>query len=550
LPAGQKEVECPIAMSEPGILSSEARRVTRAAVLISIGSIASRALGLVSGMAKARFFGAGGAVSAFDVASQVPTMLYDQLMGGMLSAALVPVFSDYASSEDKDELWSVLGHVFTIAVLLLSVVVLVLLLTAPSVARILGSDLPPENLAMATAMIRITAPAVLFLNLAGLFSGTLYALQRFRLPAFTGAVYNATMVAVIILFGTGPLGARTLAIGLLAATIAQMLFQLLGLRGVRFRIRSPFPLHPALIQVGQLYLPIGVGLLADQSAVALSFNLASATGPSGIAWMKYAAQLIQFPLGLVVTAVSVAILPTLSRYASDADEPAYRATLAQGLRLVLILVLPAAFGLLVMAEPLVALILQRGAFQPSDTLATAQVLRFSILGLIFAALDTPLIFAFYARKDTWTPALVGMGTTALYVVMALVPTMFHAPILWQLVLANSLKLAAHALLMLYLFTRKVGSLKPYKVGRTATIALGASVVMTLPVWGILHWLEPLALGGSLGYLVRIASATSGGILVYLVLLRTLGVEELTLIRLALRLRSPLVTRSLARMRRQ
>jgi putative peptidoglycan lipid II flippase len=537
-------------MSEPGILSSEARRVTRAAVLISIGSIASRALGLVSGMAKARFFGAGGAVSAFDVASQVPTMLYDQLMGGMLSAALVPVFSDYASSEDKDELWSVLGHVFTIAVLLLSVVVLVLLLTAPSVARILGSDLPPENLAMATAMIRITAPAVLFLNLAGLFSGTLYALQRFRLPAFTGAVYNATMVAVIILFGTGPLGARTLAIGLLAATIAQMLFQLLGLRGVRFRIRSPFPLHPALIQVGQLYLPIGVGLLADQSAVALSFNLASATGPSGIAWMKYAAQLIQFPLGLVVTAVSVAILPTLSRYASDADEPAYRATLAQGLRLVLILVLPAAFGLLVMAEPLVALILQRGAFQPSDTLATAQVLRFSILGLIFAALDTPLIFAFYARKDTWTPALVGMGTTVLYVVMALVPTMFHAPILWQLVLANSLKLAAHALLMLYLFTRKVGSLKPYKVGRTATIALGASVVMTLPVWGILHWLEPLALGGSLGYLVRIASATSGGILVYLVLLRTLGVEELTLIRLALRLRSPLVTRSLARMRRQ
>ncbi len=536
-------------MTEPVSLSSEARRVTRAAVLISIGSVASRALGLVAGMAKARFFGASGAVSAFDVASQVPTMLYDQLMGGMLSAALVPVFSDYASSERKEELWDVLGHVLTIIVLLLSVVVLLLIVGAPTVARILGRDLPSEDLAMATTMIRITAPAVLFLNLAGLFSGTLYALQRFRLPAFTGAVYNAVMVAVIVLLGTGPLGARTLAIGLLAATIAQMLFQLLGLRGVRFRLRSPFPLHPALVQVGQLYLPIGVGLLADQAAVALSFNLASATGPSGIAWMKYAAQLIQFPLGLVVTAVSVAILPTLSRYATDADEPAYRSTLAQGLRLVLILVLPAAFGLLVMARPLVALILQRGAFQPSDTLATAQVLRFSILGLVFAALDTPLIFAFYARKDTWTPALVGMGTTALYVVMALVPTWLYGPQLWLLVLANSLKLAAHALLMLYLFTRKVGSLNPYGLGRTTSISLAASVVMTLPVWGILQGLESLALMGSLGYLIRIVAATGGGIVVYLLLLRLLGVEELTLIRLALSSRTSLAPRSLARVRK-
>lgn len=536
-------------MTEPGGLSGEAQRVTRAAVLISIGSIASRALGLVSEMAKSYLFGAGGAVSAFDVAAQVPTMLYDQLVGGMLNASLVPVFSDYARSEDREELWQVLGHVFSLMVLVLGGVVLLLEFAAPTVARMLGKELPPENLAMATNMIRITAPAVLFLNLAGLFSATLYALQRFRLPAFTGAVYNAAMVATVVLLGPGPLGARTLAVGLLVATAVQMAFQVPGLRGIRLRVHTLLPLHPALRQMGRLYLPIGVGLLADQFAMGLSINLASRTGESGIAWMKYASRLIQFPLGLVVTAVSIAILPTLSRYATEADESAYRATLARGLRLVLILVLPAAVGLLIMAEPLVAVLLQRGAFQPSDTAATAQVLRFSILGLVFAALDTPLVFAFYARKDTWTPALVGMGTTALYIVMALLPTQLHEPRLWELILANSLKLTAHAMLMLFLFTRKVGSLKPHRVGHTVLVATLACLVMALPVWGVMQGLAPWVPKGSVGYLIRIVAATGAGIGVYLVLLKLLGVEEIALMRHALLRRSSVGLGRLVRARR-
>ena len=541
-------------MTEQGGLSTEARRVSRAAILMSIGNIASRALGLVREMTKSYFFGAGGAVSAFDVATQVPTMLHDQLVGGMLSSSLVPVFSDYARSEDQEELWRVFGHVLTIIALFLAGLVALLEFAAPSVARILGRGLDPEFLDLATSMIRITAPAVFLLNMAGLFSAVLYSLQRFRLPAFSSAVYNATMVTVIVMYGRSSLGTRSLAVGLLVATLAQAAFQLPGLlrmrpKGMRLRLQSPFPLHPALLQMGRLYLPIGAGLLVDQAAVALSFNLASRTGPSGIAWMKYAATLIQFPLGLVVTAVSVAILPTLSRYAAAVDEEAFRGTLAQGLRLVLILVLPAAIGLLVMAEPLVAVALQRGEFMRMDTLATAQVLRFSILGLVFAALDQPLIFAFYARKDTWTPALVGVGTVVFYVIIALLPTRFHEPRLWELVLANSLKLMAHALLMLLLFTRKVGSLTPYRVGHTTLLALGASLAMVLPMLGILRGLAPVVPSGSLGYLMRIGAATAGGTLIYFALMRFLGVEEIRLIRQALRRQVQLSPSSLAEIRR-
>jgi len=520
-------------MVDQSKLSGETRQVTRAAALISIGNIISRALGLVREMAKSYFFGAGGAVSAFDVASQVPTMLYDQLIGGMLSSSLVPVFSDYARSDDVDELWRLLSNMVAVVAIFLGGVVLLLEIFAPWVTRALGKGLAPEYLGLAVQMVRITAPAVFFLNIAGLLSAALYGLRRFALPAFTAAVYNATLLVVIVLFGRGALGTRTLAVGLLAATIAQTLFQLPGLRGTRLRLRSPFPLHPALAQVGRLYLPIGLGLLVDQFAVALSFNIASRTGESGIAWMKYAATLIQFPLGLVVTAVSVAILPTLSRYATDGNEEAFRLTLAQGMRLVLVLVLPAAVGLLVMAEPLVALLLQRGEFMPSDTIATASALRFSILGLIFAALDQPLVFSFYARKDTWTPALVGVVTVLVYILLALIPTFFHAPRLWELILVNSLRLTLHALLMLYLFVRRIGSLRPYRVWRTTLIAIGASGVMALSLVGVLQVLRDIVPSGSLGHLIRITVASGVGGAIYLLILRFMRVRDIALVGKAL-----------------
>ncbi len=516
-----------------GKFSGESQKVTRAAVLIFIGNIISRALGLIRDMAKSYFFGAGGAVSAFDVAAQVPTMFYDQFVGGLLNSALVPVFSDYAHDKDRAELWRVLSAVLSLITMVLGVLVLLVEGAAPWIAQILGKGLDPQYLSLATAMIRITAPAVFFLNLAGLVSSVLYALQRFTLPAFTAAMFNA-IVVLVIFAGHRTLGARALAVGWLCASIAQVLLQWPGLRGARVRLQSPFPLHPALVKMGQLYLPIGLGLLVDQAAVALSFNIASQTGPSGIAWMKYAATLIQLPLGLIVTAISIAILPTLSRYATDANEDAFRATLAQGLRLVLILVIPAAMALLVMGEPVVALIFQRGEFMPADTVATVEALRFSILGLVFAALDQPLVFAFYARKDTWTPALVGVGTVAIYVVLAVVPTLFGPPQLWALILANSFKLMAHALLMLYLFTHKVGSLGPHHVGRTTLSAFGASIVMAIPVLITLAALKNVVPPGAVGYLIRVLAAGGVGGGTYLLLLRLMDVEELALLRQALR----------------
>ena len=517
-------------MGQETIVSSEARQVTRAAALISIGNVSSRVLGLVREMVKSYFFGAGGAVSAFDVAAQVPTMLYDLLVGGMLSSALVPVFSDYVRPERRAELWRLVSLLLSLLTLFLGALTVGIEWAAPAVARVLSGGLAPDYLTQAAQMIRITTPALLFLNVAGLLSGVLYALQRFRRPAFLGAISNATLVIVVTLLGRSRLGVLSLAVGLLAGSLMQVLFQLGDLRDAHLRFISPLAGHPALRTIGALYLPIGLGLIVDQLAVALSFNLASRTGPSGIAWMKYAATIIQFPLGMVVTAISIAILPTLSRYANDAEEARFRATLAQGLRLVLVLVMPAATLMLILAKPVVALLFQRGNFMVADTRAVALALRFNLLGLVFAALDQPLIFAFYARKDTWTPALVGVATTAIYAILALIPALFGQLTLPLLILANSIKLTCHALLMLTLFVRKVGDLAPYGLKHTLLLALGASLLMA-PFVAAGNWVaQRLGYTGFEGALLQVGLASGLGMLIYVLLLRWMGLEELALFR--------------------
>lgn len=509
-------------------LSDEQVEVAQAAGIIALGNITSRVIGLLREMVKSGLFGATGYVSALEVAVRVPTILYDLLVGGMVNSALIPVFSDYVRPARRDELWHLMSVLLTTLSVALGGAVLVGELLAPWIVTLLAGGLAPPYQAVATDLLRVTLPAVILLNAAGILASALYALKRFAFPAFTASVFNAAVVATALLIGRR-WGVRSMAVGLVLGASLQVALQLPGLRGARLRPALSLR-HPALARIGRLYLPILIGLVVDMFAVLLSYNLASHTGDSSISWMQYAATLIQFPLGLVVTAVSIAILPTLSRQAGDDDPAAFRATLGQGLRLVLTLVIPATAGLFILAEPLVALIFEHGDFTPADTVATAEALRYALLGLVAAAIDQPLIFAFYARKDTLTPALVGVGTTILYAAMALTPWSLGLLTLPLLVLVNSLKLAAHAATMLVLAIRRLGGLKGHGVGWVSLKATLASTGMGLIAWLARRALTAIAPPALAGELLVVLGAGSIGAAVYTALAVLLRIEEIRLLR--------------------
>lgn len=521
---------------------SELSGIARAALTVGLGNVASRLLGMAREIVKADLFGATGQVSAFEVAAIIPTMLYDLLVGGLVSSALVPVFSDYAAPERRDELWRLLSILIGLVVGVLAVFVLIVELFAPQVVWLLSGGLQPASLALATDLLRLTAPAVIFLNLSGIFAGLLYALKRFSLPAFTAAIFNAGIVVVALLLASR-FGIRSLAIGMMAGAILQVVLQLPGLRDARFSLTFNWR-HPGLRRIGLLYVPIVLGLVVDIVSRTLSYNLASRTGDASISLMRYATSLTQFPLGLVATAVSVAILPTLSRQAGALAEGTrgrdeFINTLAHGLRLVLILIVPATVGLFALAQPIVRLIFEHGDFLPSDTTATIVVLRLYLLGVIGAAVDQPLIFAFYARKDTWSPALVGVAGVGLYLAIALGPALVRPMRLTDLILANAVQLTGHALIMLYLLKRGMGGLAGRGVGMTALKAGLASAGLAGAALGGLWALTAIGMPrGLAGEALLVMVPGALGLAAYAALIALLDVPEARLLYAGMRARLP------------
>ncbi len=505
--------------------------MARAAAIISIGNIASRVLGLVREMVIAYLFGATGLVSVFRVAATIIQTLYDFLVGGMVSAALVPVFSDFTKA-NRDELWRVASVVLNVLAIFLALAVLLLEIFAPQLVLILGGGYDAELQASAVEMIRLILPALFFLGMSGVVTGLLYALKRFTYPAFTTTAYNAGIV--IVALALAPIfGITSLIVGIIIGSASQVLLQLPGLRDMRYHFTIDFS-HPALRKILKLYIPVVAGLTISVFSVVVDRYLASFTGAQSLAWMQDATVLVQFPLGLVATAISFAILPTLSgQYSVSSIQSSdvlgqstenrilntehFQSTLAFGIKLVLLLILPATVGLFVLARPIVALLFEHGAFTPADTIATATALQFYLLGLPFAAIDQPLVFAFYARKNTLLPNLVAFAGVAIYLVIAFASVGSLGMI--GLVMANSAMLTGHALLMLWFTHTRLGGLgKQGVIAMTAKVSL-ASTAMGAIAFAILNML------GNAAPVWQVLAATITAGAVYVALLRVLSVRE-------------------------
>jgi putative peptidoglycan lipid II flippase len=502
--------------------------MAQAAGILSLGNVTSRITGLVRVIVKSNLFGAGPDVSSLDAAVRLPTTIYDLLVGGMISSALVPVLSEYTSPNRREELWRLLSVLISIASLVVCALLVLGELLAPQVVFLMAGGMSPQARSTATELLRVVLPAILFLNLSGIIMGALYSLKRFAFPAFTASIFNAAVVVGALVLGRR-FGVHSMAIGLVVGSILQVVVQLPGLRDARFRLALRLR-HPALRRIGRLYLPILIGLAVDNLlSVVLSYNLASHLGDSAISWMEFAAQIIQFPLGLVAVAISVATLPTLSQQANASQTVAFKTTLAQGMRLVLALIFPAAVGLFVAATPLVALVFGHGEFTSLDTMAVAQALRYHLPGLIFAAVDQLLIFAFYARRDTMTPALVGVWTTVLYAVAAFLLFRLGVLTLPLLILINSFKWAAHAIAMLLLTRRRLGRWGDHGLWNLTLKAIFASLMMAVAAWGAIRLTTAIAPANLAGELLIVGGSGLVGLTVYTLLALALRMEELQLV---------------------
>ncbi len=522
----QPPVPAPAEQAERQGQGAVARGVAVSALIVFAGQLLSRLMGLARVTAVANVFGAPPEVSAFLAASTVPTMVYDLLLGGLVTAALVPVLSEYVARGERQELERLTSTLLTLVGVGFVGIVAILELAAPLLAIMVSGGLEPRVLGLAVDLIRLVLPSLLFLSVWGVMAAVLFARQEFVFPALASAVFNLGVIFMATFAGRR-LGVPALSIGVVLGSLLQLTVIAPGLRGMRLRPRLDLH-HPALRRIVVLYLPVIGSLIVAQVGVVIDRNLASHTVGEAVAWMDYATRLYQMPMGLVSIAIATATLPALARITDDPGAQRFRRTLAGALRLVLVLIVPATVALFVLGQPAIRLIYEHGAFTSRDTAQVLRALFLYLPGLPFAAIDQPIVFAFYARKDTVTPVIVGvLGVGAYLVVGPLLAFVFHLGFV-GLVIANSVQLTSHCILMWVLLERKVGSMAGHGMGVTAAKSALASAAAGVAMLGGLAALRAvLPAAGKMGQMGLFLGAGALGAAVYVGGLALLRVEELT-----------------------
>jgi putative peptidoglycan lipid II flippase len=517
--------------------------IAAAAMVIMLGNVLSRVLGLGREQLASGLFGTGDPIAAFTIADNVHTLLFDLLVSGMLQAALVPVLAGWAAPDPaaRAELRRISGALLTLVALVAGGVVAAGLIFAPAVVEVMtslgGSGAHNADTARLTVtLVRLIMPAILFLSIGTILMSTLYALERVTAPALAIAARNAVIVLVMLAL-SNTLGVKSIAIGIVGGAITIAALQLGPLHRAGALPRPNFGFrHPAVKRVLRLYLPIFLGLLVNTVAVVIDRNLAWGAERDALGAMRYATTLVQMVLGLVAAAISLAALPSLSRHHAGGDEEAYLATLGRALAMVTVLIVPAVFGLAAVAKPVITLLFEHGATGPDDARLIVIALLGYLPGTLCAAYDQVLIFAFYARQNTRLPVLVGVFAVGVYFVVAF--SLVGRFGMLGLVLANSAQFISHLIVMVWLARREFGWALDDGLRRTIRASLGAgiaSAVMALVVWGVLAFGLPGAQGVvELGReVVLLAAPVGAGGVVYLLLLHRWQVQELATLRRAI-----------------
>ncbi len=507
----------------------ESDRLIPAALILMAGNAVGRVFGLVREQVIAGLYGATGETSSFATAATVPTMFYDLLIGGAISAAMVPVLAGYAAPAQRHQLERLVTTLILTAAGVGLVTVAVIHVSAPLLTLALGATSSLEFGEQTKDHLQTMAPAILFLLLSAVVSAANYARGRHIWPALATSGFNLGLIAGALAL-SGTLGPTALAVGLLIGTVAQFLIHVPGLRDLRPRWLN----RQTMTEIGRmarLYLPVLLGLVISQVGVIIDRNLAWRTGDDSVAIMRFATTLVQLPLGLVVTATSFAILADLSRAAgieSEAGRKRFASTLSQGLRLSLALIIPATVGLAVLSHPVVETLFQRGAFDFEATQRTALAFLIYSPQMPFVAVDQMLVFAFYARRDTLTPALVGLGGVLFYLAAGLISIGPLGLGVFGLILANTLQNSLHAVVLIIIMIRRTGRDWLQGVPKTLRTSLFASILMA----GFVALASSQIALGTL----EVAAGIVLGAAIYLAALRIQRSDELELVASLLRRR--------------
>lgn len=508
---------------------SRGKSLAISAVTVTIATFLGRIFGFVREVVIANRFGATAKTDAFFVAFTIPNIIYSLVVMGALSASFIPIFTGLLTNEKEKDAWRLASTIFNLLLIVFGIITTVLVLFAPEVIALIvpGFDTPGQA-ELAANLLRMMAPAMIFMGISGLMAGILNSYNHFAAPSLVALVQNVVMVASILIFAR-TMGIYGTAVGLLLGSIGQVVIQLPFVIKRGFSYRPTFSLkHEDLAAVGKLFVPVLISLGASQANTVTDKWMGSFLAVGSITYLNDAFKVGSLPLNTLIAAIAVVLFPMLSKHAARDDVDSLKDTVSLGIRMVALVAIPSTVSLFVLSLPIITLLFQHGHFGPDATRATAPALAAYSFGLFAMGLNMLIVRAFYALKDGITPMKASIAFVVMLIGLDLIFMRFLAHV--GLAVGYALAVSLMVLMLLWGLRKRLGGLGEGQIIGSLSKILVSALVMGVAIWASSGYLTGLLGSGSkLHQLFTVGISLGIGMVVYIAFLVLLRTNEVMLV---------------------
>jgi putative peptidoglycan lipid II flippase len=530
---------------DEAIAEVETQGLARPTAVMAVGTTLSRLTGFIRLAAMAYALGIVAVrADAYNVANNTPNIVYELVLGGVLTAVFVPVFVEWLNSRGREAAWEVARSVLSITAVVLTAIMVITILAAPWIVRLYTVNVRPRHLVaereLATFFLRWFMPQIVFYGIGAVATGLLNAHRRFAAPMFAPILNNVVVIATMLAFAAmpGPThptidGVTTaqrylLAIGTTFGVVAMTVALWPSLRrlGFRFHWRLDWRAEPVR-RIARLAGWVFVYVLVNQLGL-LQIIVLSAGHTDFTAYIS-AFTFFQLPHAIFAVSIMTALLPPLSAHWAARETGPFRELLARGIRSTAFVVVPAALGYIVLAQPVVRLLLQRGATTVSGADLVANVLVYFSLGLLPFSLFQLLLRSFYAMQDTRTPALINIAAVTLNVIVNFI----YFPFLGVkgLALGNTTAYAFATIVSLVIIRRRLGGLELRYVVRGLTqVAVASAITAGVAYAAVKLVALVVSSGTAAGEFAEVVVGVGAGIGAYLLMVSAMHMPELSVLK--------------------
>jgi putative peptidoglycan lipid II flippase len=485
----------------------------RSVGILMAAFLANKILALGQRVIVANIFGTSSDYDAYVAAFRLPEILFMLIVGGALGTAFIPILSERLTRQPPDDPdgWHLTSGVLnTTLLIVITLAVVGIMFALPLVQNIIAPGFTPENQTLTANLMRLALISTIIFSVSSLVGAVLNTRQHFLLPAMAPLVYNVGIIFGA-LFLAPKFGIYGLTIGALLGALGHLFIQVPGLVRYAAKYYPTFYWHDSdLRRVLKLMGPRVLNVAVVQINFIVIYMLASYLVEGSVSALDYGWDLMQMPQTIIGSAIGIVLFPTLAELAAVHNIAGLRHTMSLTVRIMLVLTIPAAVGLIVLGQPIIQAMFERGEFGPDSTAAVFWALQFWALALIGHSLLEVINRTFYAQKDTVTPLLTSLVSMGINLGLALL--LFQTVLgVGGLALSNGVAVTVEALIMLFIANRRLHGIEAQAIGRTLLRTLLAAGAMGLAVIAFTQFFDQLppiltiALGGALGLAVYLAA---------------------------------------------